>query len=288
MLEYKTLTPLKLKTHPQFNEKWVQEKIAADPSLLGLGDLELKDMERIQPKAGRLDLLLRDPETDKRYEVELMLGALDESHIIRTLEYWDIERKRYPQYDHVAVVVAEDVTSRFLNVLGLFNSAIPIIALQMTAYQFNDNVFLTFTKVLDEVVRGDDDEVEPLGADLTDRAYWDKRAPSESLKLMDECLLLLKEIKSDFELQYRKYYVGILESGITNNFIVFRPLKSYLRIEARVTDMETWKLKLEEAGLTLMSHRNNKIRIRVNQNEMKGHRDTLKELFSTAYHEQMD
>jgi hypothetical protein len=32
-------------------EKWVQQQIADDPSLLGLGDLILKDKERIQPRA---------------------------------------------------------------------------------------------------------------------------------------------------------------------------------------------------------------------------------------------
>ena len=37
---------------PVLNERWVQERIADDPSLLGLGDLILKDQERRQPKAG--------------------------------------------------------------------------------------------------------------------------------------------------------------------------------------------------------------------------------------------
>jgi hypothetical protein len=57
-------------------------------------------------KAGRLDLLLEDPDPEAatRYEVEIQLGATDEPHIIRTLEYWDIERKRYPQYEHCAVM----------------------------------------------------------------------------------------------------------------------------------------------------------------------------------------
>ena len=31
------------------DERWLQDQIAADPSILGLGDLELKDRERIQP-----------------------------------------------------------------------------------------------------------------------------------------------------------------------------------------------------------------------------------------------
>jgi hypothetical protein len=112
---------LLLKTHPEYSEKWVQKLIAQDPSILGLGELVLRDQERVQPRAGRLDLLLQDPETKRRYEVELQFGATDETHIMRTIEYWDIERKRYPQYDHCAVLIAEDITSRFLNVVSLLN-----------------------------------------------------------------------------------------------------------------------------------------------------------------------
>ena len=106
---------ISLKNHPEFNEKWLQERIAEDPTILGLGDIILLDQERTQERAGRLDILLSTPEQDRRYEVELMLGATDESHIVRCIEYWDIERRRYPGYEHCAVLVAEDITSRFLN-----------------------------------------------------------------------------------------------------------------------------------------------------------------------------
>jgi hypothetical protein len=109
------IKPLSLKTHPVYNEKWLHAILVDDPGLLGLGDLVVKDVERRQPRAGRLDLLLSDPDTHTRYEVEIQLGPTDESHIIRTIEYWDIEKSRYPQYEHVAVIVAEDITSRFLN-----------------------------------------------------------------------------------------------------------------------------------------------------------------------------
>ena len=83
-----------LKSHPTLNEKWVQQLIAEDPSILGLGDLDLLDQERRHPRSGRLDLLLRDDETGKRFEVELQVGATDESHIIRTIDYWDRDRRR--------------------------------------------------------------------------------------------------------------------------------------------------------------------------------------------------
>jgi hypothetical protein len=130
---------------------------------------------RVHPRAGRLDLLLQDPETKRRYEVELQLGSTDEAHIIRTIEYWDIERKRYPQYDHCAVLIAEDITSRFLNVVSLFNGTIPLIAIQMQALKIGDNVTLVFTTVMDELSRGYIDADEDAEAAPTDRAYWEKR-----------------------------------------------------------------------------------------------------------------
>ena len=89
--QYTTPKRIDLKLHPEYDEKWVQNIIADDPSVLGLGDLVLRDQERRQPNAGRLDLLLQDRDTNRRFEVELQLGSTDESHIIRVIEYWDIE-----------------------------------------------------------------------------------------------------------------------------------------------------------------------------------------------------
>ena len=113
-MKHVPLKTINLKTHPKFTERWLQDVIAADPSILGIGDVVLKDKERIQARAGRLDLLLQDAEGHGRYEVEIQLGDTDESHLIRTIEYWDIERKRYPQYDHTAVIIAENIT-RYLS-----------------------------------------------------------------------------------------------------------------------------------------------------------------------------
>lgn len=148
-MKYEKLTKLSIRNHSELSERWVQERIAEDPSILGLGDVILKDKERIHLGAGRLDLLLQEVDGNRRYEVEVQLGKTDESHIIRTIEYWDIERKRYPQYDHTAVIVAEEITSRFLNVIGLFNGTIPLVAVQMSAVQLGSSVSLVFTTVLD-------------------------------------------------------------------------------------------------------------------------------------------
>jgi hypothetical protein len=66
---------LLLKTYSEFNEKLVQEKIAEDPSILGLGELILKDKKRNKPGAGRLDLLFQEPDSNLQYEVEIQLST---------------------------------------------------------------------------------------------------------------------------------------------------------------------------------------------------------------------
>jgi hypothetical protein len=191
-----------LKLHASLNEQWVQGLIAADPAILGLGDLVLRDKERIQPRAGRLDLLLQDAEK-RRYEVEVQLGPTDEAHIIRTIEYWDIERKRYPQYEHCAVLVAEDITSRFLNVISLFNGSIPLIALQMQALKVGEHTTLIFTKVLDELSRGLVEEDEDAEAAPADRAYWEKKGAT--VQLADELLGIIREFDPSLGLRYNRY-----------------------------------------------------------------------------------
>src|SRR5215470_19742635 len=106
-------TPIGLR-EDGITESWLENEIERDPSMLKLGDVTVIERQRRQEKAGRLDLLLEDDSGDERYEVELMLGPTDESHLVRTVEYWDIERRKWPGYEHCAVLIAEDVAARFL------------------------------------------------------------------------------------------------------------------------------------------------------------------------------
>ena len=243
------LKPVSLKSHPNYNEKWLQDQIAEDPSILGLGNLSLRAKEKIQSSGGRLDLLLEDPDADtsKRYECELQLGSTDESHIIRTIEYWDLERKRYPQYDHTAVLVAEDVTSRFLNVVHLFNGHIPLIVLKMTAYEVNGEIALTFTKILDEVQLGipdEDENVEP-----TNRNYWEKRANTSMLALADKLFEAVKEVEPLAEMNYNKYYIGIMRNKVAANFCWFKPRKAFVSMIFKQIPEDAFIQQLEETGL---------------------------------------
>lgn len=275
---------ISLLNHPTITEKWIQERVAEDPSILGLGDLILKDQERVQPRAGRLDLLLQDPETKRRYEVELQLGKTDESHIVRTIEYWDIERKRYPQYDHCAVIIAEDITARFLNVISLFNNNIPLIAIKLEAHKYDDKVALGFTTVLDEQSLGLVDEDEEIQSP-TDRAYWTKRGSEQTVKLADETLEMIKDFVKDVEFKYTKFYIGIAENGQPNNFTVFRPRKNDLNIEIKLPYSDEIQKKIDASGLDDMGYQKRwgVYRFRLSKEDVKKQENVLKELMEQAY-----
>ena len=283
--KYVKSEPIPLKGHPEFNEKWVQDLIANDPSILGLGDLVLRDVERIQPRAGRLDLLLQDTDTNRRYEVELQLGATDEAHIIRTIEYWDIEKKRYPQYEHCAVLIAEDITSRFLNVVSLFNGTIPLIAIQMQALKVGDHLTIVFTKVMDELSRGLIDEDEDAKAAPTDRAYWEKRATKATVGLTDQMLEILRSFDPTLNLKYNKFYIGVEKDGQPYNFVTFRPKKNTLNFELKLSQTNNLDAKIDEAGLDTFEY-NKKwglYRLRLTTKDIKTKPEVLQELSRLAY-----
>ena len=286
-LKYVKFENIPLKGHPDFNEKWLQDRIVEDPSILGLGDLILKDKERIQPRGGRLDLLFQDPELGTRYEIEIQLGKTDESHIIRTLEYWDLEKKRFPQYDHVAVIVAEDITSRFLNIISLFNGYIPLVALQMSALKYEDRVALVFTKVLDQLTLGLEEEEEEL--EEVDRAYWEKRGTHATVEMVDEIFTIIKSIDPTFELKYNKYYIGLAQNSQPNNFAIFRPIKNVVRLEVRLNKSEKTEQSLNELGLDLMDYsRDGRYRIRLAKEDLKKHAEFLRSLLQNAYSESQE
>ncbi len=275
-----------LKSHATLSEKWVQELIAQDPSILGLGDLDLLDQERRQHRAGRLDLLLRDDDTRKRYEVELQLGATDESHIIRVIEYWDKERRRYPNSDHCAVLIAEEVNGRFLNVIDILNGNVPLIALQMQAFKVGDLNTLIFTKVVDEIVLGSEfEEEEEIEAATTDRAYWENKASKNSVAMADDILSIARQFDTSLSLKYNKHYIGLTRDKEAFNFVLFKPKKNHLNAEFKIPQSDELDARIKQGELEELEYSKqwNRYRIHLTKADLVERRQLLTELLKLAY-----
>jgi hypothetical protein len=254
------------------DEGWLQLQIAQDTSLLGLGELGLLKREKNQAPGGRIDFLMADPDSGTRYEIEVMLGSVDESHIIRTIEYWDVERQRYPNIDHRAVIVAEVITARFFNVIRLLNRAVPIIAIQLSAFRFGEEVVLHFTRVLDTYEFSAEPEEEQI-AEQVDLAYWQKKTSPETLAVVEALRTLVPTAKGDTRLTYNKHHIALGTTGY--NFAWFHPRKtlsrSSLTIKIGAENRPEVLKNLQEAGLEVEPHRADSIWLHLTPQEIQEH-----------------
>jgi hypothetical protein len=263
-------------------EKWLQDQIRDDPRILGLGELEIVGREHRQPVGGRIDFLMRDAE-DTYYEVEVMLGSLDETHIIRTIEYWDVERQRRPTFDHRAVIVAEKITSRFFNVLRLLNRTVPMIAVQLSAFRIDENkIGLHPATVLDVVEEIADAEVFDQ-AEQTDRAYWEKKAEPTSLAVMDKLVSLLRNDNMNPRLTYNRYHIAVGTTGY--NFCWITPRKSqYCHVDIRVSgeERDLTLSSMQKSGIDASPRRTKNITFGITSNELDEHSAIILDAFKRA------
>lgn len=278
--EYTKIKPVKLRDVEK-DERWLQERISEDPSILGLGDLVVLQKEKVQSSGGRIDFLMYEPEEQTRYEVEVMLGTLDESHIIRTIEYWDIERRRYPNYEHRAVIVAEDITNRFFNVISILNRSVPIIALQLNAFVIENKLVLNFVKILDLAQEEDPNEEEV--SEQTDRKYWDNRANKQSMKVMDTIVSELSNANSKVRLTYNKSHIAIGTVG--KNFAWFHPRKAsrlHLKILTGSESQESTVAQLEQIGIESAARGKKSIVIVITEDELMNNLEKIISIFKCA------
>lgn len=269
---------ISLRKHPDFSEAWLHERICEDTTMLGLGELDVIDRERPQIAGGRLDMLLADLEDNVRYEVEIMLGATDPSHIIRCIEYWDVERRRYPAYDHVAVLVAEEVTSRFLNVMSLLSGSIPLIAIQLNALQVGEHLLLDFVKVLDQRDLREEENSGEIGPTV-DRQWWESRKSVASLQMCDRLLGITNERAArPLELRYAKSTVSIGTPGAFFRVVQIWPKKDFVSFRLGISNANDWASRLDEAGFGATAKRDDRLTVRLTAAEFADHGDLIREL----------
>lgn len=260
-----------------FDEYWLQKQIRDNPSSLGLGQLELAANERRQSTGGRLDLLLVDDDDKSMYEVELMLGETDETHIIRTIEYWDYERRVWPQRKHYAVIVAERVNRRFFNVIHLLSNAIPIIAIQASLLEVNGQRCLSFTRVLD-IYEEIEDGTASSGP--VSREFWMKKA-SWTLETADILLGAAKQAWPDAQLNMVKNYLAI--SG-KRNFAWIKQRsngKSLFELSLSEGQAEQAVQLMDAAGL-VATHTQGVLKVVVSLEVVRENQDAFKKLVALA------
>lgn len=272
-------------------EKWLQDRICKQPSLLGLGNVSFVRAERTQPSGGRFDILLRSGDGNQRYEVEVQLGATNPSHIIRTIEYWDIERRRYPQFSHCGVLVAEEITGRFFNVVSLLNSSgqMPLMAIKLTAIKSpceRDGVGLLFTKILAGTTAPDESEDEARPATEQD---WNDKVGGAQMEFAEK---IFSEVAGDeWEMNLTIHAISMKnkKSEKTNATFSMIPTQAHVWLRFRMEQIERWDKELQSIdGYEDYQLPYGRYRLRTTPSNFDGQKNALIRLFQEAVGKRSD
>ncbi|MDP8208075.1 MAG: hypothetical protein P9L92_15530 [Candidatus Electryonea clarkiae] len=265
------------------DEFWLQDLIYANPEKLGLGNLVAVNKEKRQVTGGRLDILLKDSDDNSMYEIEVMLGETDPSHIIRSIEYWDNEKRKYPQRQHFCILIAESFDRRYFNVIQILSLNIPMIAIQADLLEVDEEYVLNFSKIMDIYVELEDEEEATVVTEQT----WSEKA-KWTLGTAKKLLEIVAESTKNATFKFTQSYINIMIDG-RNSYYLDKRTKPNSLLWFSVKDEEK-----EEAVRNLLNTKNivynfsNKYKefsFTIEQKFITENKDILAELHDLRYKE---
>jgi len=262
-----------------YDETWLQDQIWENPSCLQLGELEGITKERQVSSGGKLDLLFKNPIDDSMYEVEVTLGETDPSHIIRTIEYWDLVKRRWPQRQHFAVLVAERITKRFFNVIHILSTTIPLMAIQANIIESDGRRSLHFTKILDSYEEPEDEITS--GNEIYDKKYWENKSAT-ALKIAEELLRQTNEIYRTAILVFNKGRISISCEGYNQMTVHKRTGEKALIVFRHGNKKEEIMALLDDNSIAY-TESNRHIKMMMSIEEVDRHAETMKKVAELNY-----
>ncbi len=175
------------------------------------------------------------------------------------------------------MIVAEEITNRFFNVIGLLNKAIPIVALQLNAFLMGDKLCLNFVRVLDVMEEGEDE------GEQVDRKYWETRGSKKSLDLMDGIIALVPKEAGEIRVKYNRHHVALGTSG--TNFCWFHPRKGghiHFHIKPGKEGRERLIPIFEEKGVECGPNKADEMRAVLTMKEFEDNKEIIREAVTIA------
>ncbi len=284
--KFKRAEALDLKRDRRFSESWLERKVCDDPGILGLGKVKvLSQQKRTKDGIRRLDLVLESEDKSSRFVVELMLGPLDGSHIVRTIDYWlSEENVKAKNVECKAVLIGERIVdSRFGKVVEFLAKKMPLVVKEVVALQVGNAITVHFTTIF----RSDD--LEPLASEETtvplDRESWLEKN-KKTVEVAEAVIKILQKFDPSISPNFRQHFIGILVGNRpVLNFVSFGPFRGQVKFRIKVEDPAPWKGKLKKAGLqVLQSDRtDNKLRIAVTSEDILKNGRMLTQLCRAGY-----
>lgn len=188
-----------------YDEVWLQNWIAADPTRLGLGELAILAQELSSPGGGSLDILAAAD--DIYYSIEVQLGEVDASHGFRVFDYWARNRLQYQGRSHVAVLVAESASGRYRDALAALVEFLPLLVIELRLWRGDGEAIL----VPEVVVANETLDIAGTAAETgRTEADWRAALSTEAWRFHDEFVSWALEAFDDVRVDYSpKSYVGM-------------------------------------------------------------------------------
>ena len=273
-----------LKSHSELSEKWVQERIAEDPVFLGLGDVILKDKERINRARVGSTCCFRTPRQTA--------GTKSKSSSARPTRPHHPDHRILGHRTEAVPAVRPHRRDRrrgyhqpLLNVISLFNGIDSAHRHPNERLRSANKFALVFTTVLGSPASASSTRTRRR-PEVTDRAYWENRSSKETSPLADELLETRPQVRS-----------GDGPSSTTSSTSVWRrtgsQTTSWSLGHARASSglnracpsLPNWRRSSKTLDSTSWSttRGGTRYRIRLTKNDLKKHAELLTELLKSAH-----
>ncbi|MGI8574539.1 MAG: hypothetical protein ACR2MA_04185 [Egibacteraceae bacterium] len=278
-----------------YDERWLQDWLAADPSRLGLGDVSIIDQEQIQTSGGLLDLLALDPGSDTYYSIEVQLGEIDGSHSFRVFDYWARNRARIPGKTHVAVLMAENASGRFRPALEALAETVPLIVIELHCWRGQDEALLISEIVIANESLDLSDTPAAATSEERTESDWLQEASDEAWAFKDAFVDWVTDNLGEVRVDYKpKSYIGVRVGRRTwaplwlrqDGAAVYLPDPDGSRSDDPSVAFERFEARLRDEGLSVnwqpsYNAKANPVVIRLRRGDLE--RAVVQELLRASY-----
>ena len=166
--------------------------------------------------------------------------------------------------------------------IRLLNRAVPVIALQLSAFELDASVGLHFIKVLDIYEETETPDDGP--AEGSSRGDWEKRSSPQSLAVMDNVIEMLTKAGLRPQVTYNKFHVALGTTGY--QFAWFHPRKAApycpMNLRNEPTERDRVIARLREVGLDAAPCSTSQIRLRLTGRECEEYSGLITEVLQTV------
>ena len=252
------------------NEKDIQEIVAKNPSLLGLGELKLQERERRYKDGTILDLLFNGV-NNAQYLVEIQLGDIDADHITRIENYYEMEKEETPNKKIIPVIIAEDV-NKYLKILLKRTKDIQLVIIKMDVEKLKFNIVDI------------SNAIKNTNYEIVDRETFEKNNKKNNINIFNRLCDIFNQITTDYKLTYGTNNKVTLKGKYTKNFISFRLHQGAVRTIVTINETNYWDSKLNLFGNVKVKS-NKGYTLTISDNTLKNTNNVkiIEELFQEAY-----